>query len=411
MPIEVVIGSILLLTGIGIALYKIIRIIQNKRSIRIFYRSILKELNAFYILINEDLVVLKTNYYLLRKEEVDPKIPKRVGELMRCRNGLDVLQCGGHVLCQFCPIRANIVRAFEDNGSFRDIEAPLQTYTNDEKNEYTNEFIRISGNLITIKKKKYMLLTIHNVTNFKETQFKLDEEKQHAQQSDRLKTAFLSNMSHEIRTPLNAITGFANLLNTATSDEERQEYIDQVNINTDLLLQMINDIFDFSKLESDENQFVYTEVNVNHMFSAVRYRFDNYEFTSKKIQIVYKIPDSDELIIHTDYERVSQVLTHLLSNAIKFTSMGLITLGYEVHKDQLYCFVQDTGPGLSQEEQEVVFDRFTKLRSNKPGSGLGLAICKIIIQKMHGRIGVFSSPGEGSTFWFTLPLIHEEGVN
>lgn len=403
MPIYMIIGSLLLLAGSGFCLYQAIQATREEKRTKEFYRSILKKLNAFFLLIDEDLVVHKTNYYL-RKNEIDPEISKRVGELIRCRNGLDALRCGTHVLCPFCPVRTHIVQAFQENRNFQEIEVPIQIYQNDDKSEYSSEHITLSGNLIVIKKRKYMLLTLHSITTLKKVLFKLKEEKQHAQQSDRLKTAFLTHMNHEIRTPLTAITGFANLLHVAATKEECREYIDQITINSEVLLQMVNDLFDFSKLEAGSNKFVYSKVHVNQVFNALRYRFEHSQYLPEETQIIYETPEPDEFRIRTDYERILQVLTHLLSNAVKFTSPGLIATGYEVQKEELYCYVKDTGPGLCREEQKIVFDRFTKLRSHKSGNGLGLAICQTIIRKMQGRIGVSSEPGKGSTFWFTIPL-------
>ncbi len=223
-----------------------------------------------------------------------------------------------------------------------------------------------------------------------------------AEEANQLKSAFLANMSHEIRTPLNAIVGFSNLLSMVEDKEEMLEYAGIIETNTDLLLQLINDILDMSKIESGMYDFHVTQVDANQLMSEVeqvaRLRIRTDEVS---LSFAERLP---QCVFHTDKNRLIQVLTNLVVNAIKFTSQGEIQIGYrlqDVHT--LYFYVSDTGCGMSAEQCEHVFERFVKYNTFIQGTGLGLSICKMIIEKLGGEIGVQSESGKGSVFWFTLP--------
>lgn len=222
-----------------------------------------------------------------------------------------------------------------------------------------------------------------------------------AEETNRLKSAFLANMSHEIRTPLNAIVGFSGILSESHPDEESGEYARIIENNTQLLLQLINDILDISKIESGMLEFVYGEMDVNGSLSEVE------AVSTLKLDPEVRLsfhPGLDTCLIRTEKNRVLQVINNYISNAIKHTESGRIDFGYYLPVDGvLHFYVRDTGSGIPKERQEDIFQRFVKLDSFKQGTGLGLAICTMIAEKMGGRLGVISEVGRGSEFWFEIP--------
>ncbi len=235
---------------------------------------------------------------------------------------------------------------------------------------------------------------------------KMEEEllkaKEAAEISNHLKSAFLANMSHEIRTPLNAIVGFSNVLAYTEDENERQEYIKIIENNNTLLLQLIGDILDLSKIEAGVFEFVYSKVNLNvlliEVIRAARLRLKN---DSVVVEFVECLP---ECVIYSDVNRLMQVMNNLITNAIKFTTKGSIRVGYRLREDEaLYFYISDTGCGIPADKLKEVFGRFVKLNSFQQGTGLGLSICESIVTRLGGQIGVMSEVGQGSTFWFTLP--------
>ena len=236
---------------------------------------------------------------------------------------------------------------------------------------------------------------------------KMEEEllkaKEAAEISNHLKSAFLANMSHEIRTPLNAIVGFSNVLAYTEDENERQEYIKIIENNNTLLLQLIGDILDLSKIEAGVFEFVYSKVNLNvllmEVIRAARLRLKD---DSVVVEFVECLP---ECVICSDVNRLMQVMNNLITNAIKFTAKGSIRVGYRLREDEsLYFYVSDTGCGIPADKLKEVFGRFVKLNSFQQGTGLGLSICENIVTQLNGQIGLESEPGKGSYFWFTHPL-------
>ena len=246
-----------------------------------------------------------------------------------------------------------------------------------------------------------MLCINYDITPLKETEQKLIIARDKAEELDRLKSAFLANMSHEIRTPLNAIVGFSSLLAETDSRSERQEYIKIVQENNELLLQLISDILDLSKIEAGTFNFVYTNVDVNETCSEIIKSMGMK--VSKGVELIFGelFP---ECYIYMDKNRFIQVISNFINNALKFTQQGSITLGYEqVSHQKIKFYVRDTGMGIPEEKQKSVFERFVKLNTFVQGTGLGLSICKSIVSQMGGEIGVDSTEGVGSCFWFTHP--------
>lgn len=220
-----------------------------------------------------------------------------------------------------------------------------------------------------------------------------------AEESNRMKSAFLANMSHEIRTPLNAIVGFSQLLAGTENKEEQAEFMRIIENNNNLLLQIINDILDFSKIEAGKMKFVYSDFDISQIFQDLQEVYE--PRLEKGVKLVCDIP-YPLLIIHSEKNRLIQVLSNLLSNAVKFTELGTITIGYKVIEGGLSFYVSDTGRGIAKDSLSQIFERFTKLDSFVPGTGLGLTICQLIVHKLNGTISVDSEPGRGSTFCFTI---------
>ena len=246
-----------------------------------------------------------------------------------------------------------------------------------------------------------MLCINYDITPLKETEQKLIIARDKAEELDRLKSAFLANMSHEIRTPLNAIVGFSSLLAETDSRNERQEYIKIVQENNELLLQLISDILDLSKIEAGTFNFVYTNVDVNETCTEIIKSMSMK--VSKGVELIFEEP-LPECYLYTDKNRFTQVISNFINNALKFTQQGSITLGYEqVSHQKIKFYVRDTGMGIPKEKQKSVFERFVKLNTFVQGTGLGLSICKSIVSQMGGEIGVDSTEGVGSCFWFTHP--------
>lgn len=254
-----------------------------------------------------------------------------------------------------------------------------------------------------------MVCVNYDITELKETEKNLIEAKNKAEVSDRLKSAFLANMSHEIRTPLNAIVGFSNLIAETEDPDERREYVAIVQENNELLLKLISDILDLSKIEAGTLEFNDVEFDVNQMQEIVRSL--SLKVLDKPVELRFgdHLP---ECRLVGDKTRITQVLINFINNALKFTREGSVTLGYRCDDGMMLTFyVEDTGTGIPEQEQESVFERFVKLNSFVQGTGLGLAISKSIVEQMGGRIGLNSEPGKGSCFWFTHPYIRTRSVS
>ena len=247
----------------------------------------------------------------------------------------------------------------------------------------------------------------YDITELKETEAELIQARDKAEMMDRLKSAFLANMSHEIRTPPNAIVGFSDLLVETEELSERQEYIKIVRENNDLLLQLISDILDLSKIEAGTFEFTSGDVDVNLLCEDIVRSMG-----MKAKGEVELVLDNHLPVCHviSDRNRIHQVISNFVNNAMKFTSEGSIHVGYKLKDGELEFYVEDTGIGIEKEQLPHIFERFVKLNSFVHGTGLGLSICQSIVEQLGGRIGVDSEKGKGSRFWFTIPgvIVTEE---
>ena len=243
-----------------------------------------------------------------------------------------------------------------------------------------------------------MICINYDITDLKETEMKLIKARDRAEESDRLKSAFLANMSHEIRTPLNAIVGFSNLLAYAQDESEKQQYISIVEENNELLLQLISDILDLSKIEAGTFEMVCGDIEINPLCEDV--------VASLQVKVPAGVvlrfePCPENCHIYSDKNRIHQIISNFVNNAFKFTSSGEIVVSCRRIGKEIEFAVRDTGIGIEPEKQKNIFDRFVKLNTFVHGTGLGLSICKSIVEQLGGRIGVESAPGKGSRFWFT----------
>lgn len=373
---------------------------RKLENVNCLFDAILTHIHAYVLVIDSDFKVLKTNYYDLTHLSPDGK-EKRVGDLLQCRNALSAKGgCGTHAFCQECPVRGAIGNAFRQKKEFTDLQSSLNIAI--DEHEFVKCDVMISGVFMILDSEERMVLTVHDITSIKQTEEALAEAKEKAENADRSKSAFLANMSHEIRTPLNAIVGFSELLAAANTEEEKQKYLEILHTNSELLLQLVNDILDLSKIEAGTLEFVYSDVDINLLLNDLEQLFRMKIGSNSPVRIITE-PGLPSCMVHTDRNRIAQVVSNFVSNAIKFTTEGSIRIGYQSSENGLRFYVSDTGSGISADKLEGVFDRFVRLQSDKNGNGLGLSICKTIVNKLGGEIGAESEVGKGSTFWFTLP--------
>ena len=250
-----------------------------------------------------------------------------------------------------------------------------------------------------------VVIRVDDVTERQHMIGELEKERNRAEQSDKLKSAFLANMSHEIRTPLNAIVGFSDLLMVTEDKEEKEEFIQIINANNELLLKLINDILDLSKIEAGSVELKYENFDLavyfNELAAAMHHRVVN-----PQVRLV-AINPYESCIVRLDKNRLAQILTNFVTNAIKYTSEGTIEMRYEKINGSVHLYVRDTGIGIPEDKKDKVFHRFEKLDEFAQGTGLGLSICKAIVEACRGEIGFESEFNKGSLFWAVLPCQFE----
>ena len=238
----------------------------------------------------------------------------------------------------------------------------------------------------------------------KKQQKELEAARIKAEESDRLKSAFLANMSHEIRTPLNAIVGFSKLVIDAECTNEKEQYAEIIERNSEILLNLFNDILDLSSLEADSLSFNIRPIKLIDICLQLEQQFCYKDKNGTKLIL----DDVDtELYVSGDWNRIIQIISNLLSNAAKFTPKGEIHFGYREKEDFVEFYVKDSGIGIPAERVATIFQRFGKINDFVQGTGLGLTLCRMLVEKMGGRIWLRSQEGKGSRFYFTLPLIRQ----
>jgi len=241
--------------------------------------------------------------------------------------------------------------------------------------------------------------TSMRVDDRKDMEASLIQARNKAEESDRLKTAFLANMGHEIRTPLNAIVGFADLLPVVQSEEDRAQLITEIQNNNRKLLQIIDGLVSMSKIEAGAKNLLMARIDLNQILQQM---VDTYQPTTN-VTLKAECP-MDHLEVRSDRDRLLEIIDNLVQNAVKFTTEGAITLGYEVEGNQVRVLVSDTGKGIAEKDQQRIWERFVKVDEFIPGTGLGLSVVKSQVENLGGQVGVDSALGAGSVFWFTLPL-------
>lgn len=240
------------------------------------------------------------------------------------------------------------------------------------------------------------------LASVEEEMLRNQQELERVKEAEQLKTTFISNMSHEIRTPLNAIVGFSSVIAETENPEERKHYLKIVEKNNHLLLQLFSNMIDFSSIEAGTFDYELSDVNLKELCVSVSKKI--IERPLENVSFIFQPDRHQDVILHTDEERVKQVILNLISNACKFTYEGSIVLSYRIVDDKVRISISDTGIGIAPELQPEVFKRFVKVDDFTQGTGLGLSICKTIVEDLHGQIGLNSLPGRGSTFWFMLPI-------
>lgn len=287
----------------------------------------------------------------------------------------------------------------DDIASLESREETRKIIIDKDSNDQTVFFDQLR--LLVEDESRALLISIErNITKDKQMEQELIDAKERAEESDKLKSAFIANMSHEIRTPLNAIVGFSKIIAETQDPEERKSYYSIVETNNGRLLGLINEILDLSKIESGIMEFDLEPTNLATLCRDIQQTMSLR--CQPGVKLLFDESDSD-LILNTDKNRLSQVLNNLIGNSIKFTKTGSIRFGYHLEKDFLKFTVTDTGSGISPDKISKVFDRFIKGDNFTQGTGLGLPICKSIIEKMGGTISVVSNYGEGASFTFTIP--------
>jgi signal transduction histidine kinase len=245
--------------------------------------------------------------------------------------------------------------------------------------------------------------TTMHIDDRKEMEAALIAARNKAEESDRLKTAFLANMGHEIRTPLNAIVGFADLLPVVESEEDRNQLIREIQNNNQKLLRIIDGLVSMSKIEAEAKNLVKSQTNLVEVLNEIAQTYMQM-VDSQTVVLATQFPYT-ELMMTTDVAKLRELVDHLMQNAVKFTLKGRITLGFELTDgEHVRIWVKDTGKGIAEADKERIFERFVKVDEYIPGTGLGLSVAKSHATSLGGSIGVESRPGEGSTFWVDLPL-------
>lgn len=362
--------------------------------------EVIDNVQAFVLLIDRNFNVLYTNYYQLTGEPETGEI-RKLGELLHCSvYEAGGKRCGQYESCEQCPVKMALEDAFMRRADIAQLETGLNIRTiDDPKVKPVDTYL--TAKYLRLGTQDCMVVTLYDVSMIKSFADELKLANDRAERGEQAKSAFLASMSHEIRTPLNAIVGFSQLL-TNTKDKDKQaQYVNQIENNNDILLQLINDILDMAKIETGTIECYPKPTELSSLILKAE------ESVKMKLQpgvMLNYVLGANKHVINTDPQRLMQVLLNLLTNACKFTNKGAITFGYELYDDEVYFFCKDTGIGMDDELKDKLFNLFTQGDNFTQGTGLGLAISKAVEEKLGGKIGAESrGKGKGSTFWFTLP--------
>ena len=303
-------------------------------------------------------------------------------------------------------LKREIERAFREKGSFANVEVSSRRDAG--RSPLIPLYGFASGHYVEIDGIPLVTVSAVDVSGLHCQTEELEHALEEAQQEASKRTTILQDMSHELKSPLNAVVGFAKLLVQTNDKEKQKKYAEVIETNTNLILSLAKDVLDMARAESGNMTFDYRGMDVNAFMKSMT---DMAEMRASTDTIVNCVLGSKNLKLYTAPERLGQVMQNLLNNAVKYTVRGSITAGYEIRNDEVYFFVKDTGTGIPAVKIKHVFDRYWREKKDDFGSGLGLPICKEIIERLGGKIGVYS-PGEnqGCTFWFTLPLKIDDEV-
>ncbi len=380
----------------------------NKEEIRLKHQLInltdLKNIDAYIMIIDENFIITNTNYYIKTNTEA-PESNVRVGELIRCKNGIDAGACGGHENCSFCLIRNHIKEAFQSQKEFKDIETAMTFYQTGPSIEAIDVFVSVSGAPIKLQEKQYILLTVKDITNLKKKQEELRQAKREAESATRIKSAFIANLNHEIRTPLNIISGFANLLGNTGDTNERHEYIQLINENTEKLTNLIDDILELSELESNNIDATYNETDLNQVLHKIFGTYNTDTLQNKQLTLSLDLP-YPVCYIHAVDKWLTQVFEKTVPLMIRYTKeKNQMTIGYKVRENDIYCYLFSTDANMVPLGSEAyIFEWFHKSFTDNQNTGILLAISRKIIGLMGGEIALFTEKDKGTTLWFTLPV-------
>lgn len=395
----------------GIIVYN--EFITERKNIELALKASESQLDSIFnsapvimILLNERREILKINKFGIESTGANIEILHglKPGDILKCINATSSPEgCGTSPFCEQCILRNTINSTLNTGCEFYKIETGLITAENGFEKQHT---ILLSTSMIASIPEKQILITIDDITLRKNLEKELIKARDKAEESDNLKTAFLANISHEIRTPMNGIMGFSEMLsNQNLSEQKRNQFCTLIQDGCRQLLDILNDVIEISMIESGQISAKMSEFNLNELMQEVLYIYRSAAY-NKNITLNFK-PDPRNLTILNDRDKLMHVLSNMISNALKFTDIGGIDIGYDHDDNVVKFFIRDTGIGIRKELHEVIFERFRQAETsdtrNYGGTGLGLSIAKGLIDFLGGRIWLESEPGFGTTFYFSLP--------